>query len=436
MDSKMQPRLQGAGRKGSRLLFDKYFVEFSRAQAEGRPVVYLWIGANIAELFRSFDFLSVYPEVNALQTGTRKVSLDYIDPAEEYGYSPDICGYVKADVGLILKGMEHPRGKVPPPSLVFNNDYCNTYLKWSEILSRFHGVPLATVSIPFMPRPGQECEVGSEEYQDHKRYILQQLKEVVGLCEEVTGKKFDGDRVAERLAYSNRMADLWTEILAANKRIPAPFEAMAEGLNYLGIMNVFRGTKEGGDYLESVLAELKERIALGVTVVPQERFRFVLEGTPCWFYFREFVDLFHKWGAVFVFSTYLDFTAGGWDKGFRFDTSRPLESLADSLLMPNAGRGFASFFERVGPLKEWVESYRADGIVFHGIKSCRLISTGQADHREWLTQAGIPCLFVDSDVIDPRYFAEAQIRNRVEAFLEALEQKRFKPVLSGSKGLS
>lgn len=70
MQHTVEPRFQGAGRRGSKVLFDSLFSEYARAEAERRSVVYLWIGGNIPELFRSFDFLPVYPEVTALQTGT------------------------------------------------------------------------------------------------------------------------------------------------------------------------------------------------------------------------------------------------------------------------------------------------------------------------------------------------------------------------------
>ncbi len=46
--------------------------------------------------------------------------------------------------------------------------------------------------------------------------------------------------------------------------------------------------------------------------------------------------------------------------------------------------------------------------------------------REYFTkQLGVPTLLVESDIEDPRYFAEAQIRNRVDAFFESIEHQRM-----------
>ena len=35
-----------------------------------------------------------------------------------------------------------------------------------------------------------------------------------------------------------------------------------------------------------------------------------------------------------------------------------------------------------------------------------------------------PALYIESDHQDPRYYAEAQIKNRVDAFFEALEHRK------------
>jgi benzoyl-CoA reductase subunit B len=36
----------------------------------------------------------------------------------------------------------------------------------------------------------------------------------------------------------------------------------------------------------------------------------------------------------------------------------------------------------------------------------------------------MPTLFVDSDLVDPRYFSSAQIMNRIDTFFEALNRRK------------
>ena len=113
-----------APQKESSMLLQKqmladYFDDLGRARETGRKVVYTFVPGNLTELIRSFDLLPVYPEINALQSGMRKRSDDYIAVAERYGHSEDVCTYVKSDIGMMLKGNIGPTGQpLPSPDLL------------------------------------------------------------------------------------------------------------------------------------------------------------------------------------------------------------------------------------------------------------------------------------------------------------------------------
>ncbi len=84
-----------------------------------------------------------------------------------------------------------------------------------------------------------------------------------------------------------------------------------------------------------------------------------------------------------------------------------------------------SILARYEQIKRYVREWEADSLVIHSIKSCRLYSAGQGDMREHFTRdLGVPTLLVESDLEDPRYYAEAQLRNRIDAFFEALDHKK------------
>jgi benzoyl-CoA reductase subunit B len=56
--------------------------------------------------------------------------------------------------------------------------------------------------------------------------------------------------------------------------------------------------------------------------------------------------------------------------------------------------------------------------------------------REYFArELGLPTLFVESDLEDPRYFSAAQMRNRIDAFFEALEHKKYYKVQTAQGGL-
>jgi benzoyl-CoA reductase subunit B len=67
-----------------------------------------------------------------------------------------------------------------------------------------------------------------------------------------------------------------------------------------------------------------------------------------------------------------------------------------------------------------------DGVVFHGIKSCRTTSTGLSEARRVLSDTrDIPSLFLESDMMDRRVVSEAQMKNRVDAFFEGLASRKL-----------
>ncbi|MEE8258137.1 MAG: 2-hydroxyacyl-CoA dehydratase, partial [Sphingomonadales bacterium] len=113
-----------------------HFENLARTKETGKKVVYTYVPGNLNELILAFDMLPVHPEVNALQAGMRKMSGDYIQEAEKYGHSEDVCAYVKCDIGMMKKGNIGPTGlPLPKPDLLLlSYTGCFTFLKWFEIL--------------------------------------------------------------------------------------------------------------------------------------------------------------------------------------------------------------------------------------------------------------------------------------------------------------
>ncbi len=387
--------------------------------ATDTPVLsaYMMISGNCVEILRCFDILPVFPEVNALQLAIRKKSLPYIIKSEEVGYASDNCAYVKADIGFTMCGGVGEGGTVPKPSLIVCNFVgCNVYIKWFEHCAQMMNVPMIMLDVPFL----REDAPSKEDV----AYVMCQLKELIKRCEELTGKKFDIDRLREILKYSARAEAGWSRAKELCKHRPAPFDAYFDSINMMGPINALRGTKEAADFFDATVAEYENMVAENIGVLDDERFRIVVEGPPPYPYYRNFRNLFEAWGAVAVQSTYS--TVGGtWEFGFRHDPDRPLESIADQMIVHNLCN--RSMIERYKQIRTYVEDWHADALVIHSIKSCRLFSAGQGDMREYFTKdLGVPTLMVESDLEDPRYYAEAQMKNRIDAFFESLQYKRMR----------
>ncbi len=140
--------LVGRGNREGADLFRSWFEELSETANQGGKSAYVFVMGSIAEILRVFDLPTVFPEINSLQTAVRRVAHEYLNEAEDYGYSPDICGYVKADVAIQLRDGAHPMGNIPKPSLAVYTNACNTYIKWAEIWERMYEIPIFTLDVP------------------------------------------------------------------------------------------------------------------------------------------------------------------------------------------------------------------------------------------------------------------------------------------------
>ncbi len=389
----------------------------------GRKVASTFVPGNLNELVMCFDMLNNLPEINAIQNGMRKQSGALIQSAEKLGHSEDVCTYVKADIGMMSRGNLAPNGKpMPVPDLLLlSYTGCFTFMKWFELLRDEYGCETVMLHVPYE---------GDGKITDNMReYVVRQLKEVViPAMERVSGVKFDIDRLREYLRRSAEAEDDLVWVLESAKTVRSPIDAYFGGVYYIGpIFTAFRGTDDAIDYYRLLRGEIEQRIALGqgpVTPegdIAEEKYRLVVEGPPNWTNFREFWKMFYDEGAVVVASTYTK-VGGVYDLGFRHDPARPLESLAEYCLGCYTNRNLP---QRVDLLVKYVDEYRADGLLINSIKSCNSFSAGQLlMMREVEKSSGKPAAFIETDLVDPRYFSPANVKNRLESYFQMIDQRR------------
>lgn len=416
--------LVGRGNKVGSQLFREWFQELGEVAERGGQAAYVFVMGSMAEILKVFDLPVVFPEINSLQTAVRRVAHEYLNEAEDYGYSPDICGYVKADVAVQLRGGQHPMGRIPKPTLAVLTNACNTYIKWAEIWERMYHIPVFTLDVPGTRAAGTQTWPGDPDFENDRRYVAGQVKELIGLCEEVTGVKFDIDKLREVLDHANQMSLGWKRVLELNRSCPSLFNALTDGTIYLGVSNGFRGTAAGSVYFNELVEEMEYKAAHGIGTLTDEQYRLIFVGVPCYPIFRRFNEMFTDLGGTFVNSTYLWFASGGTNLGFTYDLNNPMDSLAEGILI-GVRDAMDSMFYQDRILMDMVDTFQVDGVVYHPIKSCRTVSTGLADNRRSLMAArDIPSLFIESDMMDRRVVSEAQLKNRIDAFFEGLASRK------------
>jgi benzoyl-CoA reductase subunit A len=129
--------------------------------------------------------------------------------------------------------------------------------------------------------------------------------------------------------------------------------------------------------------------------------------------------MFYDEGAVVVASSYTK-VGGVYDLGFRHDPDKPLETLAEYCLGVYTNRSLPM---RIDMLANYIEQYDADGLLINSIKSCNSFSAGQLlIMREVEKRTGKPAAFIETDLVDPRYFSAANVKNRLESYFQMIER--------------
>src|SRR5581483_2972272 len=308
-----------------------------------------------------------------------------------------------------------------PDLLLLSYTGCFTFMKWFELLREEYDCPVAMLHVPY------QSEGRIEPHQ--REYIVQQLRsEIIPKLEQVSGREFDIEKLRSMLRLSSKAEDDLVWVLESAKNTPSPIDAFFAGVYYLGpIFSAFRGTEDAVQYYRTLRGEIEERIANKEgPITPDgpmkgERYRLVVEGPPNWTSFRDFWKMFYEEDAVVVASTYTK-VGGLYDQGFRHDPDHPLETLADYALGCYTNLSLPA---RVDLLARYIRDYRADGFLVNSVKSCNSFSVGQLLMlRQLEERTGVPGAFIESDLVDPRYFSAANIKNRIESYLQMLDQKR------------
>ena len=399
------------------------YKDLGQAHSLGRKVAATFVPGNLNELLMCFDFARSLPETNALQNGMRKKSGKFIMDAERDGQSEDVCTYVKADLGMMQGGEVGPTGDpLPRPDvLLLSYTGCFTFMKWFELIRHKYGCETVMLHVPYQ---------GDGKITPNMRdYVVRQLKEeVIPTLERVSGVKFDIDRLRQYMRESVKAEEDLVSVLQSAKNRPSPIDGYFGAVYYIGpIFTAFRGTPEATRYYSTLRAEIEQRVREGKgPVTPdgdmgEEKYRLVVEGPPNWTSFRDFWKMFYDEGAVVVASTYAK-VGGLYDFGFRHDPEHPLESLAEYCLGCYTNHSLPA---RIDMICKYIDEYQADGLLINSIKSCNSFSAGQLLMlREVEKRTGKPAAFIETDLVDPRYFSAANVKNRLESYFQMVKQKR------------
>jgi benzoyl-CoA reductase/2-hydroxyglutaryl-CoA dehydratase subunit BcrC/BadD/HgdB len=396
--------------KAMRQVMGEYFVELDEASRTGDKKVAWCTSVGPAELLRALGFLVYFPENHGALLGSSRMAADLIPAANAAGYSPDICSYLTSDVGAFLSGVTpltraFGMESVPKPDvLVYNTNQCRDVQDWFAFYQREFDVPLIGIETPRSVSHITRAMVDG---------LVAQNTALIPTLEQVSGDRFDLDRLREVVASSYRCTLLWKKVLRLAEHRPSPI-TFFDGTIHMGPAVVLRGDERAERYYETLIAELEQRIADGIGAVDDEAFRLYWEGMPVWGKLREHAELFATNRACVVASTYCN--------------SWIFEDLGHDDPFEGMARAYTELFiVRSEDFKEqylegMVRDYAINGIVYHNAKTCPNNSNCSYGLQVRLTdRLGLPHVVIDGDLNDLRLYSEEQARTQFEALVEQLQ---------------
>ncbi len=395
-------------------IMSDYFYDLHEAATTGRRKVAWCTSVGPAELLRAMGFAVHFPENHGAMLGSTRMSTELIPTANAVGYSPDICSYLTADIGAWMKQVTplskaYPGiGSVPRPDvLVYNTNQCRDVQDWFSWYAKELGVPALGISSP------KNVNQVSEGHIDD---VARQIEAMIAPLEAICGAPLDLDRLRETVALSRECSEWWKRVLETAMATPTPL-TFFDGTIQMGPAVCLRGTQQAIDYYKVLLAELEQRIADGVGAVDRESLRIYWEGMPVWGRLRQNSDLFAGLRTSVLASTY----CSSWIFP-SFDAREPIRSMAKAYLELFIVRSDA-YKEQY--IKDMLEKYRIDGIIYHDAKTCPYNSNNRYGLPQRVEAAtGIPSLVLSGDLNDLRCVSDEQTRTNIEAFVEQLLERR------------
>lgn len=392
----------------------KLYESAWRAKEEGKKVAYT-SAFYPGEILRAMDIIHLQPESFSAACAAKQISPQAIEVAEAKGYSIEMCSYLKCHMGYVFEAEKLPRppgGGMPPPDFTLGTEHtCTTQVKWMRVLAKYYDVPCYIVHFPIKP-----SRMFGKKIEDHyMEFAIAQLKDLVRFLEEQTGTKLDMDRLKETIRNSHIASMLYDQCYEYRRSVPCPAGAEDFSSTMMPVVWLM-GSKEAVDFYERLSNQILEKVRRGEGSLSQERFRLLYEGIPPW-YTLGFYNYFDKFGAVIAYEYY-----NTRELTRPMDPAKPWESLA---LKYMDFFNHWSFTERADAILRAAREYRIDGAILGHNMSCRSYCCHIWYLKDRLEkEVGIPSMILDYDHSDPRRYADAAVKNRIDAFMEMLEERK------------
>ena len=405
--------------QGLKNIMGRHFLAIEQAYRDGKPTAWATSGSPV-EMLYSMDVQPMLPENSATVSAAQKFSQNFIEIAEQQGYSYDLCSYFKTNVGAVISNAGMTEGGTRKPAFMLSTDViCDTHVNWFQVQAERFDVPHFTLDIPHVV-----SNTNNRQYNYFKNYIAEQLYDLLDSIQEVTGHEYSKEKTLEVTKNSWELSMVWQDIYNLRKNVPCPISTRD---TFGGLFPLFcmPGLKAPIKLYKRMYREAKERVDNGIGALENEKYRLLFEGIPFWYNLKYFSKL-EKYGAIIVYEPYTyafsKYMNPKVTKEYVF--SQPVEAMGELML------SFWYIYDletRIKKFAETVKEWKIDGVIMHENLSCRPNTCGMYDLKKHLMDDyDIPCLIITADQNDARKFNEVQVTNQIESFIEILKKRKKK----------
>ncbi len=360
------------------------------AQSLSHEGSYIW--GNIfapCEIFDSMGLKMLSIECLSCYLSGFHLEEYFIDYAQALGLAPTLCSYHKTFVGAVASGV------VPAPTFAVSTSMtCDGNLNTFRYLQKKTDVPFVLLDVPY------------EADDDSVAYLASQLENMVREMEARLGRKCSLEKLKAALEIENETRRELMKLYRNMSHYYYPGQIIDQLYMMMGV-HLMMGTQ---DFLNLVRFMNQEIVTCppftGKKILWVHLLPFYQETLKTYFNCNKDYQLL---ASDIVFDN-LDL----------LDPEKPFDSLARKLIQ-NVYNG--TYDHKAKTIRTMAEKSGADAVIHFCHWGCKQADGGSEILKEEMKQHGIPMLILDGDGIDRRNSHDGQIKTRLEAFLEMIQEE-------------
>jgi benzoyl-CoA reductase/2-hydroxyglutaryl-CoA dehydratase subunit BcrC/BadD/HgdB len=267
---------------------------------------------------------------------------------------------------------------------------------------------------------GKDCFLLDIPYdyksEDSLEYLTGQLREMTALLEKRTGGEMDPEKLAETIKHSNEAREYFIKVNKLRTSVPAPVSG-GEAIDFSALLAFTWGSKEMVDLCKALYEEIKEKVEINSALQKTHSRPRILWRHLRPYYDNSLIDFIEKDLNCDIVFEEINFIHWG-----EMDPDDPFRSLARKLILNSA----------VGPIEHWMEDsfgllekYSVDAVISFNHWGCRQLTSTNQIFKDELKKRNIPALELGGDCIDNRNYSFQQMKTRIQAFIEMIEDNKL-----------